>query len=291
MRRYLIALILLAFCFGLAPHRTAAESARPALYAGGVAGIKDLLDPANSTMFRAAGGGLYIHNSGWAKLTPEERQRILQVFQGRPVAVELGFRSGAAWGGVFKSNYLAYGIRPTFIAANAFANNNHPTPDQWRAYSAMLRAAGAPTSTLILPTFEYQNFRSNMNALSNNKISSSPVFQGIVEVAGGIVLDTPSLFAMKRESAYRDWVIDALHWTNRHRFVSVVILSPEHSGTNWGNDTLRYVRFLHEHAATPSVFVCENYNPTTSPSYPNMVGSERVSYNALGNCELIRTSR
>lgn len=266
----------------------ARAAGEPSLYAGGVAGVADLASPDNSNAFRAAGGGLYLHNTGWGKLTPEQRSHVLSVFHGAPVAVELGFGSGAAWGQLYESRYLIYGISPVFIAANAFANNNHPTSEQWRNYSDALRAHGVPASTLILPTFEYQNFKENIATLSDNKVSLSPVFQDIIKTAGGIVLDTPSGYSMDREQSYRDWVVDAIRWASQHRLTSVVIISPHSSGAHWGEDTGRYVRYLRSNGAMPSAFVCENYRDPAPPDYVNVVGNDKDPATALGNCQLLR---
>jgi hypothetical protein len=282
--QYLWAVLIFACCFG-AP---AAESANPALYAGGVTGIADLLDPANSQTFRAAGGGLYLHNSGWATFTPAEQARVLQIFRGRPVAIEFGYGSGRAWGEVFEKHYATYGIKPTFIAVNAVKDPGFPPPDQWQAYSAALRAHGVPASTKILPIFLFENSQRNIATLPNNMVSSSAAFQNIVETGGGLVLDTPPQYVFAREPAYRDFIIDALRWTARHGLMSVVILSPHKAGTRWGEFTVRYVHYLYSHAAMPSVFVCENYKITTPSIYANVVGSDRVPYQALGNCELVR---
>jgi hypothetical protein len=288
--RVLFLALLAAVYSGAAgdPAARAANNTQPSLFVGGVAGIHDLADPKKSQSFRSGGGGLYLHSLAWGRLPPEEKRSILSVFQGTPIGIEFGFGSGKTWGKVYQKDYLAYGMKPVFIAANAFSNNNHPTPDQWRAYSAALHAAGVPASTLILPTFEYQNFRANMDSLSDNKISLSPTFQGIVGAAGGMVLDTPPQFAMNREPAYRDWVVDAIRWGAQRRMMSVVILSPHHSGTQWAADTDRYIHYLYSHKAMPSAFVCENYVDRAPPSYPNIVGDERLSYTAAGNCLSLR---
>lgn len=270
------------------PTGRAAAQRGPALYAGGVTGIADLLNPTNSQTFRAEGGGLYLHHNGWAKLTPEQRKRVLEIFQGAPVAVEVGFGSGNTWGLRYERYYLAYGVKPVFIAANAYARGNQPTVEQWRTYSAELRGHGIPGTTLILPTFEYQNFGPNIPILSENKVSSGAVFQGIIQAAGGIVLDTPPQYAMGREAAYRDWVVDAIRWTAQQRLMTVVILSPHQSGTHWPEDTARYLRFLNGQHAVPAAFVCENYLDHAPANYPNVVGNDHVPYTALGDCELLK---
>lgn len=255
------------------------------VFAGGVAGIEDLLNPANSKEFRAAGGGLYLHNSGWAKLNLSQKQQVINLFQGSPVGLELGFGAGAranAWDAECKRQFFDLGVRSDFIAANAFADNNHPTVEQWAGYMKALRANGAPPTMLILPTFEYQNFRQNIQTLAQNHVSQSAWFQGILRQAGGIVFDTPSGYFFSREQAYRDWVVDALQWSRRQGLKSVVIASPRTSKNQFAEHTRRYMDYLRQHNAMPDVIVCENYNPKAPADYPNRVGSEAEPNTTLG---------
>jgi hypothetical protein len=145
-----------------------------------------------------------------------------------------------------------------------------------------LRAVGMPDTTLILPTFEYQNFRKNIQTLAQNHVSGSTWFQGILHQAGGIVLDTPSGYFFSREQAYRDWVVDALQWTRRQGLKSVVIASPRTSKTQFAEHTRRYLDYLRQHNAMPGLIVCENYSPKPSADYPNRVGSETEPNTVLG---------
>lgn len=250
------------------------------IYAGGVAGSSDLAVASNSAAFRKSGGGLYLHNTGWGHLTSDEKTKVLRVFHGRPVMIELGF--GGGWGTALKSNYLARGIRPKFIAANAFANNNHPTAAGWASYTKSLRDAGAPKFTLIMPTFEYQNFGPNIATLLDNEVSKVQVFQDIITVAGGIVLDTPSGYFFGREENYRTWVVDAIQWTRAQGFQVVVIVSPHTSGLKWGADASRFLKYLQDNNAMPTAFAVENYIPNDDPTYLNSVGTETNPNNTLG---------
>ena len=263
-------------------------------YAGGVAGIQDLEDPANSTNYRAAGGGLYLHGLAWNKLSDGERRQILSAFRGAPVGVELGWGLKAhakAWAKQFKQNYLDYGIQPDFITVNAYYHSNRPTPDEWKDYVAAMRAIGVPESTRILPTLEYQNFKGHIKTLSQNTVSLSPDFQAIIQAAGGLVLDTAPRYSMHREQAYRDWVTDAIQWANSRGLVSIVILSPWNSGKRWNEDTRQYLEYLASHNAVPTALVCENYANPTPPNYPNLVGNENDPSTALGNCRAIQQKR
>ncbi len=107
------------------------------VYAGGVAGIKDLLDPNNSRAYRAAGGGLYLHNSGWTPLDRRQKEQILQVFKESPIAIEIGYGVKdrvQAWATLVKTSYLDLGIKPDFICANAFAEQNEPSEADWKVF-------------------------------------------------------------------------------------------------------------------------------------------------------------
>lgn len=253
--------------------------------AGGVAGADAIAVAENSSGFRADGGGLYLHNNGWAKLSKDQRSAALKIFSGKPVGIELGFAPGGraqGWAARLKSGYLNEGIRPLFIAANAFAENNHPTAEQWTAYSKTLRNAGLPESSLILPTFEYANFAPNIPKLLENTVSRNPEFQSILRTAGGIVLDTPSGYFFRREENYRTWVKDAIQWCKRENLKVVVIFSPNSSSVNFAADTRRYLEWMRAQDAMADWFVVENYNPKPAPDYPNVVGRDTVENEALG---------
>jgi hypothetical protein len=274
------------FFLGLGSFAPNLEAAGPVVFAGGVAGVEDLTNPTNSAALRAAGGGLYLHNSGWGLLNPGQRRQVLEIFANAPVAIELGFGKtpGAAksWAGACQRDYLALGVRPQFIAANAFDHNNLPTPEQWSAYADALRAAGVPTNTLILPTFEYQNFRPNLATLSQNCVNERADFQAIIRRAGGIVLDTPAGYFFSREPAYRDWVVDAIHWTRARGLKTVVIVSPHTSGDHFAADARRFYEYLDAHQAMPDIFAVENYSPNAPADYSNRVGNENEPNTALG---------
>lgn len=263
-------------------------------YAGGVAGIQDLENPSNSANYRSAGGGLYLHGLAWNRLGDGERRQILSTFRGAPVGVELGWGVKAhtkAWAKMFKQNYLDYGIQPDFIAVNAYSHSNRPTLDEWNNYVAAMRATGAPESTRILPTFEYQNFKGHIKTLSQNTVSLSPDFQAIIQAAGGLVLDTAPRYTMHREQAYRDWVTDAIQWTNSRGLASIVILSPWNSGKRWSEDTREYLGYLASHNAVPTALVCENYADQAPRNYPNPVGNENDPSTTLGNCRAVQQRR
>ncbi len=251
------------------------------VYAGGVAGILDLKNTGNSTNFRGFGGGLYIHSWAWGKITPADRQAILKSFQGSPIALEFGYNLG--WGAVFRDQYQIYGIDPKYITANAFDSNNIPSVDGWKDYIKMLRDSGVPNTTKIYPTFEYQNYHTGTELLAN-KVSTNMVFQSLISISGGIVLDTPPGHALARENAYLEWVADAITWTKNHGYTAIVIVSPHFSGSSWALDTHTFINFLASRNAIPNEFVSENYagDAWGDPNYPNVVGNENNINHTLG---------
>ena len=263
-----------------------ALTVHPQVFVGGVAGIEDLLVEKHSVQFRALGGGLYLHNNGWALLKPAHQHALLRIFKDRPVAIELGFggnpASAESWAHRLKS-YIAAGCVPDFIAANAFAHDSRPTPAEWKAYTEKLRTAGGlPAKTLVLPTFEYANFSPNIRALAKTKVSQMPDFQEIIRYSGGIVIDAPCGYFFKREQGYRDWLVDAIRWTQRAGLKAVHIASPNRTGEQFDEETIRLVHYLKEKNAMPNVFVCENYEAHPPSGYPNRVGDESVPHTTLG---------
>ena len=283
-RRCLLFLILcMPYLFGLDTVKGEGSGKVIQVYAGGVAGIEALAQAETSEQFRKDGGGVYLHNSGWATLTHEQQRRVLSIFKDRPVAIELGFKEGAApWAKRLADGYLSLGIDPNFIAANAFDGNNKPTADQWKRYSTALRDAGLRNTALILPTFEYANFGPNLATLSENTVSKRKDFQEILKTAGGIVLDVPPQYAFSREENYRLWVVDAIHWARQRNLVVVWITSPHHSGDTFLDDTERFLRYLEQQDALPTIIVSENYVAEPADDYPNIVGHEDRPNTTLG---------
>jgi len=264
----------------------AAPTAHPQVFVGGVAGIEDLLVENHSAQFRALGGGLYLHNNGWALLKPAQQRALLDIFKGRPVAIELGFggkpAAAESWAHRLKT-YIDAGCSPDFIAANAFAHDSRPTPAEWKAYTEKLRSLGGlPAKALVLPTFEYANFSPNIHALAKTKVSQMPEFQEIIRYAGGIVIDAPCGYFFKREQGYRDWVVDAIRWTRQAGLKTVHIASPNKTGEQFGEEAIRLANYLKSKDALPDVFISENYEGHPPRGYPNRVGNEAVPHTTLG---------
>ena len=269
-----------------------AEFIYPRLFVGGVSGIDALATPGNSDQYRADGGGIYLHTSGWAPLSAAVKDEIQATFAGQDYAVEIGFSATdpSSWVSRYLIDYHNRGIRPAFITCNAFSSGDVPTPTQWSNFVTAFRNAGIDNRTRILPTFEYQNFSQNISTLSSNKVSLRADFQQIITTSAGIVLDTPSSYFFEREPAYRVWVVDAIQWTRSQGFSAVVIISPHNASTQYDEKTALYVDYLKTHDALPNMFAVENYSTEDPATYPNIVGSEDVAHQQLGCARRLQTT-
>ncbi len=267
------------------------ESAPLAVFVGGVAGLDSLTDPENSDEFRAEGGGLYLHTVGWSNLSLTERKKILKVFQGRPSVVEMGYTNGnyTARQNAYKKLYHDLGLRPDVITINAFSSDREPPPDEFQKAVDAYRALGLAAHTEVYATFEYQNFPSKIPIIQKNHVSDRKDFQKIIRIGGGLTLDTPSAVFFRRDQRYRDWVIDAIKWTQSQGLIAAVIFSPNSSKTNYDEDTLKYLNYLDKNEALPDRYYVENYAGKGTPdNYPNIVGNEDTPHHQLGCARMIQ---
>lgn len=254
------------------------ELLRGQIYAGGVAGATDLLIAENSDDYRGSGGGLYLHNSAWGKLTIAQRRKILNVFHNTPIGIEIG-NSPVNWPEWLKGAYVDLGIKPHFVTVNVFADKHIPTVAEWKKIHTGLRAV-LPNESLVIPTFEFPNFGDHKHRLVSDRVSRSTTFQQIIALSGGFSLDIPPAEYFRREDNYRLWVIDALAYSNRHKYMSVLIISPDNSGSKFLDHTSEFLKILRQYKALPTILVFENYIDTGS--YPNPVGSEDQPNTILG---------
>lgn len=269
--------------------KSAIAAATIKVFAGGVSGIEALADPANSTEYRKLGGGLYLHGTGWGKISTAVKTDILKTFSGKPVMVEIGYSETTPQSRLnnYINEYHNRGIRPDFVTCNAFASGNVTTPEKWDAWIKSFRAAGVAETTKILPTFEYQNFPGNIPTLSSNKVSQRDDFQKLITRSGGLVLDTPSAVFFRREQAYRNWVIDAITWAKAHGHTVAVIVSPNSSKQNYDEDALKHFQYLRDQNVMPDVFAVENYSAEDAATYVNIVGNENTPHHQLGLAKLL----
>jgi len=258
----------------------------PSVYAGGVAGVKSLTVSMNSDKFRSIGGNLYIHNTAWRRLTHGERNKVLNIFKHAKIGLELGFgqtkKQADEWGKLYRQFYSYYDIQPTFIAVNAFVKRHIPSLKTWEYHTEILRKNGVAKSTKILPTFEYQNVYTNSWKLEKNFVSDSKFFQDLIRYSKGLVIDSPPGYFFTREKSYREWIVDAIHWTKVRGYTVIVILSPHKSKIFFDEDSKQFINYLYNKNAMPDIFISENYKGKASKSYVNLVGNEDIDHTALG---------
>lgn len=277
--RHLFVLILLTFATTV----QAQEVLKGDVYAGGVEGIESMLRPTNHDEYRRKGGGLFIHNSGWAKLNLGEKRQLLRYFKDKPIAIEIGYNFQvdqspmAQW---LHDGYLKEGIVPHFVAVNIFQNGHVPTVKQFRRIHTALKNE-LPEDSLVVPIFEFANFGKHKNCLISDCISKSRTFKEIIKIAGGYVIDVPPIVFMRREPAYKTWVLDALRYGRRSRTTSIIIISPDKSRHSFMQHTRQFLSFLRRSGAEPEVVVVENY-VENKPRYLNKVGNEDNPYAVLG---------
>jgi hypothetical protein len=277
-----------------------AASAAPNLFAaepvftGGVSGIADLSVDANSNGYRARGGNLYLHHSGWAPASNVTKDNIEALFAGKQIFVELGYgdADAAKWTGIYKGNYRDRGVNANYITSNCFSSDRIPTLAGWNLWIKTMRDSGVKAR--LYPTFEYANFGPRASTLSANYVSRykggsvtadmqrSKLFQDIIRASGGCVIDSPPGFYFAREATYRTWVRDCIKWTKGQGLTAVVIVSPHTSGTNYDEDAKRFVDDLAKNSAAPNIYCVENYSTQNPSTYVNRVGTEDTAHHQLG---------
>lgn len=273
--------LLFAVAFLLVVSSTALgqQTPRTNVYAGGINGLTSLLQESNSDDFRTKGGGLFLHNSGWGKLSDRQREDLLKVFKGKPIAIEIGYHGGhEAWASNLKGYYIDKGINPHFVTCNLMAEGHDPSFVEWRDRHDKLKRI-APDA-LIFPTFEYANFEKNKKTLIQVRVSNTVRLQRIIEQSKGIVLDVPPGHFFEREPAYRNWIIDAIRYANGKGYTTVVIMSPHKSGASFNAHADMFLRVLRQYNAIPDVYVVENY--IGGNDYPNKIGDEDSPNTVLG---------
>lgn len=262
------------------------------IFVGGTAGIENLANPENSDEYRSAGGGVYLHHSGWAPLEAEIKTQIQDVFAGHDYTLELGHLTEdyTTWQNAYVKFYKNRGIRPAYITCNAFSKDRIPSVTDWEQTIAAYRGAGVPETTKIFATFEYQNFASRIPTLASNKVSIRDDFQQIIALSGGIVIDAPSMVFFRREQNYRDWIVDAIQWTRANGYTTAIIYSPHAAGEQYDEYTLDYIDYLLERDALPDLSFVENYAASTVDfdTYPNPVGNEDTPHHQLGMARILQ---
>lgn len=269
------------------------------IYSGGVNGFDSLIDPASSSSYRANRGGLYLHNNGWSELSHTQRLKLLDTFVDLPITIEVGFPKPNEfghspdrtkyhwWCDNFDDLYVKYGIKPHIIAVNLEDNINnptlpHPTFDQWKRHHDDLKMM-SPQS-LVLPILGPMNIEL---PISTEMVSNNYRYRSIIDLAGGVVLDSPPKVFVTREDGYRMWVVNAIKYANSMGYKSALIISPDQSRSQFKTHATAMLRFLELNNALPSVYIVENY--IYGKSYYNKVGKETQNNSVLGVSRFIQS--
>lgn len=278
---------------------TVAEAQTARIYAGGVSGCGDLAVSGNSTDYRAAGGGVFIHSVGWQNhTTTREKNRIQNLWDNREWGIEMGFTEDnyTSRQNAYDRRYLSRGIEADYITINAYSSGRVLDPNQWEREREAYYDLGVPRSTAIYATFEYQNHPNFWTNLQNNLVSDRADFQRVIRESGGMVLDTPPAVYFRRLASsntrirrYRDWIVDAVQWAKSEGHTVGIIVSPNSSGTGYEEDTERFIDDLRDMNALPDFFISENYSTEDPSTYANEVGNEDTPHHQLGCARLIQT--
>lgn len=289
----------LAFIIALFYNTCAYSQPTSNIYSGGVNGFDSLIDPANSSTFRQSNGGLYLHNNGWSELSHKQRLKLLDTFANAAITVEVGFpqlgqfghspdRSKHHWWcDNFDDLYVKYGIKPHIVAINLEDNINNktlpqPSYDQFKQHHDDMKLMSP--QTLFLPILGPMNIEL---PIYTPPVSANHRYRSIVDLAGGVVLDSPPKVFITREEAYRQWVIDAIRYANSKGQKSVLIISPHDSRGYFKTHTIAMLRYLELNHALPSVYIVENY--IYGKSYHNKVGKETQSSSVMGVAKYIQS--
>lgn len=262
------------------------------VYCGGVNGFDSMIEPDHSSTYRGRDGGLYLHNNGWSELSHQQRLKLLGTFANAAITIEVGFPKPGEfghspdrskyhwWCDNFDDLYVKYGIKPHIVAVNIEDNINNPnlckpTYEQYKEHHDDLKLM-SPQSK-ILPLFGPMNIE---RPIYTPMVSNNSRYQSIIGLSGGVVLDCPPKVFITREEQYRQWVIDAIRYTNSCGHTSVLILSPHDSRGQFKTHTLKMLRYLELNNALPTVYIVENY--IYGNGYYNKVGIETQSNSILG---------
>lgn len=246
------------------------------VFVGGVIGFDALERAATSASFRdTCRAGLYIHAYIWAKLSDQQRQKILSNFSGLPTEVEIGIpRNAENWfKQVFKKQYLDMGVNAKHAHVNGF------NEQKFADWSNFVKIARAYQLEVIAPVFSPNGGQYKRVPFSS---SSWDYLREGAKIGGGLTTDSPPTFFLGQPEAYRNFVVDEIKWANGEGLRSTFIVSPNKAGPNFMDDTQRAVDYLDKRRALPTAWVVENYDAVVSASYVNSVGDENNKNTVLG---------
>ena len=279
---------------GLAVTASSSFAASPPVLLGGTSTMTDMLVAANTDAFRAAGGGLYAHQSGWvpnlvypgdaanSTRSQDNRKAIVNLFKPNNVGqVEFSYGPPADWTNAYRSYYVFNGLTADTASINFLSgrddgntSSNYPASNADAfTYIDALKGEGISKVNIILSP------NNNATDAINYKFDNARWDDARTRATygGGWTSDAPpGYFFNERDQNYRDWVIAQTKWTNANGLKSVNIISPRTSGTAFFAQSVQYVRYFEVQNAIPKQWVVENYSYVGEPpaGYVNRIGSE-----------------
>lgn len=218
----------------------------PIVVLGGDREFDTLADPKNSEKFRAAGGGIFIHNQGWQVTTPEQKDKISELFSKKTMIILIGFdveAQAVAWGRVVERDYIEAGIQPSIITAGSAET----TAADWAAFTEGLRTGGAPNSSQVLPF------------LNVNDEASQAVAQ---DAGGGNIFLQATTFV--NSETVRASTADTIKRLRKNKLKSVIFLAPQDRDTQFEDNAKQVIETLAGQDALPDVICCTNWQ---APDY------------------------
>ena len=287
------------FCAAVPTLAASAWAASPPVLLGGTSTMTDMLTAANTDAFRAAGGGLYAHQSGWvpnltypgdapnSTRSQDQRKAVVNLFKPNNVGqVEFSYGTPSDWTNAYRAYYVANGLTADTASINFLSgrddgntSSNYPASNADAfAYINALKAEGIAKVNIILSP------NNNATDATTFKFDNAHWDDARTRATygGGWTSDAPpGYFFNERDQNYRDWVIAQTKWTNANGLKSVNIISPRTSGTQFFNQAVQYVKYFEANSAIPQQWVVENYSYVGDPpaGYVNRIGSEDDSNN------------
>jgi len=223
--------------------------------------MADMAVSANSAGFRALGGQLYIHATGWNATSggTATRTAIKNLFPAPPM-VETGGPNGAP-------NFFLPMLKTPGYWNTADSNINNGISgfsdsqmatlvSSWAPYTDYVGPVGSQDERIPFADASFDQFRRNCLA------------------GGTIAIDLPPQFYWDKPGAYRTFVADEIKWGRANNLRVVVLFFARDSG-QFFEETKRAVADLIWRGAYPTAWASNQYcsTRTTEPATP--IGDER----------------
>ncbi len=228
------------------------------------AGYHDMAVAANTTIYRAKGGGLYIHPNGWDPTASADQSTVHSLFPNPPVYE-------SALGGNNSQPFQFYSTR---------------LAKYWPQLDAVLLnfAVDVPTDAIQQVKTSFNGVcdvvgpicgpNANATDATNYPWNSTrwDQLRANALAGGAISTDAPPSYYFARDENYRIWIAACIAWANANGVRTYALLYPRDS-PDFPTDMKRYVLDLEARGARPAVWSFDGYYSSGSTVYHPM-GSE-----------------